>query len=106
MKTLKEITNLYIITALRMNKFNKTKTAEVLGISRKTLGNKLDYMKQDPYYLALLKEPEALVRKEKEDERYLTKLFPTNEERLYYRDNFPNGYLGHKKKATRHVQRS
>lgn len=82
MLTIREFTDRYITIALELHGDNRTRAAKALGISIRTLRNRLAAMRENREHITKLST--------EENHEILHRLFPTNEERILYKDTFPN----------------
>jgi len=87
-KTLEEAKHEHCLAALKKCDWNRQEAAKILGISVRGLFN---YIKKMNIVIPEQKDiAQQAAKKKFEFERRANKLFPTNEERIHYMDNFPN----------------
>jgi hypothetical protein len=92
MKTLKEALQEHVLHALRVNEFNRKKTATALGVSDRTLRNYVTELKELGHYVPSINEinkslsSERVKNKSPSKPKYVYDYFATNEERLHFLD--------------------
>jgi len=90
MKTLREIQVEYFKLVLEMHRGNRIQTAKTLAISERTVRNELVKLRESGFIEMDYSKLEPTPKEKFEYLRRANKLFPTNEERIHYMDNFPN----------------